>query len=190
MAKLYETRLDMVKDLLFPGCVLAEVGVFEGTFAEQLLQEVQPGMLWLVDPWQGISGSGDQDGNNFKLCNLETEYQRLVCKYHDDPRVSIQRMFSVQFYERLADNSLDALYIDGDHSYQGVRTDLLLGWNKVKPGGWIMGHDYEINMDKANVHYDFGVERAVQEFLADRGLSLHAKGLDGCVSFAFQKPIS
>jgi hypothetical protein len=36
--------------------------------------------------------------------------------------------------------------------------------HKVKPGGWIMGHDYEMNMQKARNFYTFGVRQAVDEF--------------------------
>ena len=59
----------------------------------------------------------------------------------------------------------DAAFIDGDHSYEVARHDLLLARRLVKPGGWIIAHDY------AYPGYNFGgcpeVVRAVDEVLGD-----------------------
>lgn len=52
-------------------------------------------------------------------------------------------------------NSLDMVFIDGDHSYEGVKADIEAWLPKVKPGGVICGHDY--NRD------EYGVTRAVDE---------------------------
>lgn len=35
----------------------------------------------------------------------------------------------------------DIIYIDGDHTYQGVKSDLELAWGKVKPGGLLLMDD-------------------------------------------------
>ena len=54
-------------------------------------------------------------------------------------------------------HSLDAVFIDAGHDYQSVKADLQAWWPKVKPGGWIGGHDYG--------HPTFpDVKRAVDEF--------------------------
>ena len=49
-----------------------------------------------------------------------------------------------------------------------------------------MGHDYEMNMDKANTRYNFGVKRAVDEFCKEHNQEIIAKGNDGCVSFCIK----
>jgi hypothetical protein len=38
----------------------------------------------------------------------------------------------------------DAIYIDGDHSYEAFKMDLKLARLKVKKGGIIAGHDIDI----------------------------------------------
>lgn len=40
------------------------------------------------------------------------------------------------------DNYFDFVYIDGDHSYKGAKSDLRNYYPKVKRGGVIAGHDY------------------------------------------------
>lgn len=46
-----------------------------------------------------------------------------------------------------------------------------------------MGHDYEMNMNKAHNTYDFGVKRAVDEFCMTYNQTILSKALDGCVSY-------
>lgn len=47
------------------------------------------------------------------------------------------------------DNSLDFVYIDGNHAYDWVKQDIQLWWPKLKKNGLLMGHDY-ILMDWYN----------------------------------------
>jgi hypothetical protein len=39
------------------------------------------------------------------------------------------------------DNSVDFIFIDADHSYDGFKRDVLSWWNKCKIGGLFAGHD-------------------------------------------------
>lgn len=43
---------------------------------------------------------------------------------------------------KYADKSIDFLFIDGEHTYAGVKADILKWLPKVKKGGIISGHDY------------------------------------------------
>jgi predicted O-methyltransferase YrrM len=84
------------------------------------------------------------------------------------------------------DNTFDMIYLDGDHEYKGVVKDLEVAYQKIKPNGWLMGHDYEMNMKKAKTSCHFGVKQAVDEFCERYNQRIYAKGMDGCVSFAIQ----
>ena len=46
--------------------------------------------------------------------------------------------------DEIPDGSLDFLYIGkaADHSLRGIAIDLIRGYPKVRPGGWIGGHDF------------------------------------------------
>lgn len=60
---------------------------------------------------------------------------------------------------------IDYLYVDADHSYDGVAEDLRLWIPHVKRGGLIVGDDYE--------HQSFpGVKRAWDEFEQSHGIQL------------------
>jgi hypothetical protein len=181
----YETRNEMIKQLVPEGATIIEIGVFQGEFAE-VLSDTNPKHLYLVDCWESQGTcSGDVDGNNMKHFSSGIDLWNSVKeKFAFYPNISIHRQYSSEFLKSIEDLSVDVIYIDGDHSYEGVKADLANAFPKIKKGGWIMGHDYEMNMKKANNVYNFGVKRAVDEFCLENGLKVVAKGLDGCVSYA------
>lgn len=180
----YDTRQEMLLACVPKGGIYAEVGVFEGEFAAFLLRALEPSRLYMMDLFQGHCGSGNQDGNFFKMIDLNKSFQDLHQTYAGDERVVIQRGNSRDLLSDLDDNSLDMIYIDGDHGYEGCKSDLELAYKKCKSGGYICGHDYEMNMAKAHTAYVFGVQRAVDEFCLKYGQTIAAKGMDGCVSYA------
>ncbi len=60
---------------------------------------------------------------------------------------------------------IDYLYVDADHSYEGVRADLEAWVPHVRPGGLILGDDY------GNRSFP-GVKQAWDAFEIERGLTL------------------
>jgi hypothetical protein len=64
--------------------------------------------------------------------------------------------------------SVDVAYLDGDHSYEFVKSDLEHWFPKVKKGGFLCGHDY-LHGGKEKDAWP-GVTKAVDEFVASHGL--------------------
>jgi hypothetical protein len=52
------------------------------------------------------------------------------------------RMDSAEAAGLYEDGSLDFVFIDADHSYEGVKRDIIAWLPKVKNGGVLAGHDY------------------------------------------------
>ena len=77
--------------------------------------------------------------------------QRMVCLQADSQRDETLRAVA----NHLGDRQLDFLFIDGDHSYQGVSTDFRLYSPLVRPGGIIAFHDIVPVMD-GDIHHDAG----------------------------------
>jgi predicted O-methyltransferase YrrM len=50
--------------------------------------------------------------------------------------------YSYNVHGNFEDESVDVVYIDGNHGYDDVTNDLKLYLPKIKPGGIICGHDY------------------------------------------------
>lgn len=163
--------------------VYAEIGVFEGKFADTICGALQPSRLVLLDLFSGVVGSGDQDGNNMKFIDTRKVYDHFVRVSKRFPALEVVKGDSSTNLAKYPDNTFDMVYIDGDHSYEGVKKDIEVAYRKVKSGGWILGHDYEMNFAKAKHNYDFGVKQAVDEFCEKYNQRISAKGMDGCVSF-------
>lgn len=167
------TREEML-NLIPKNSICCEVGVFEGSFSNIIINTVNPEKFYMVDLFQGNMVSGDKNGNNMKEISLDESYKNLKEKYYNNNKVTIFKGTSEQFYKSIPEGHLDFIYIDGDHSYEGVRLDLQYARSRVKKNGIISGHDYTFMFP--------GVVSAVKEFLKQYSLSVSFTN-DGCPSY-------
>ena len=184
----FEDRKTMIKyysDFIVKPKFL-EIGIFKGDFFDYIVKNCDIHSIDGVDLFTGVTCSGDVDGNNVVHCDIEKCYFDLLEKYRDMPNVNLHKSDSVNFLKQREDNYYDIIYIDGDHSYNGVKNDLFHSLHKVKHGGYIMGHDYEMNYAKAMNSYNFGVKEAVDEFCDKYNQKFVAKAMDGCVSYCIK----
>jgi hypothetical protein len=172
----FATRRDMLA-LVQPGGVVAEIGVFRGDFAQEILDVVQPSKLCLVDRWMGLVESGDKDGRNSHAYDGEELYRLVVERFASRPEVRIYRDDSLWAMRSMHDRTFDAIYIDAGHGYDEVIQELHEAARLVKIGGWIMGHDY---------HPFCEVWRAVHDFCREHSLAVAAVADDECPSFAIR----
>ena len=183
--KIYNTRKDMLFEVQ-PSGRIAELGVYKGDFAQEILDQCQPRELVLIDLWQNQPiQSGDADGNNLQFQNGTYLFDVVCERFGSNSLVRIKKGLTsmILHYE---DDYFDMVYIDADHSFDAVREDLENAFRKTKNGGLIMGHDYEYNLEKTrHVHY-FGVKAAVTDFCLCKNLQIDMKAMDGCVSFGIR----
>lgn len=71
---------------------------------------------------------------------IEKEFQKNI-RYHKDI-INLHKGFSWELVDKFEDNSIDFIYIDGQHTYDDVARDLNLYLPKLKQGGIVAGHDY------------------------------------------------
>lgn len=107
----------------------AEVGVDRGRFSEYMLQVNPDLQLLCVDPWR------------WKLRG-ESRYKSTVERLEPYGRATIIRQDSYHAVMDVPDESLDYVYIDGNHTFDFIMTDLIWWSYKVRPGGVVSGHDY------------------------------------------------
>ncbi len=136
-----------------------EIGTQAGDFAEVMLDNWNNGKLHLVDPWAHLEEY--VDNANVSDEKHEQLYRRVLGRFNTNHRVSIHRKTSVDAAREIG--TVDFAYIDGDHSYEGVKTDIATWWPKVRRGGVLAGHDY---LDGTVGKTTFGVKSAVDEFVA------------------------
>lgn len=187
--KEYASRKAMLADLVSPGSVLAEIGVFAGDFADWILKTLKPKTLYGIDPYTstiGVMGSGNEHGYGMEYFELDLLYGFVKNRLSPYPAFIQKREFSGDFFKNQDDGSLDAVYIDGDHSLEAVKADLTAARFAVKEGGWIFGHDYSLNPEKGNPEIKHFTQEAVDAFCNEHGLSVYAVSNDGIRSFAIR----
>jgi SAM-dependent methyltransferase len=123
-----------------PGARVAEVGTFRGNFARHILAACGPAELHVID---------------LDLSQLDPEVS-------EDPRVRVHYGTSHIVLSGFPDAHFDWIYVDADHSYEGVLRDANAAATKVKPGGFLVFNDF--------AHADpflgaYGVQRAVADFV-------------------------
>lgn len=79
-----------------------------------------------------------------------------------------------------ASESLDFAFLDADHQYNSVRSDILAWLPKIKPGAFLGGHDF-------NEYESPGVIQAVDELLGIANVQLFGKENR---SWLYQKPLT
>lgn len=120
----------------------AEVGVLAGDYSRKILETVEPSELHLLDLFTGKVTSGDHNGENIREYDLDFEYARLQELYRANPTVHFRKGFSYDTLKQFSDNSLDFIYLDCDHTFDGTFIELELAYHKLKDGGRLCGHDY------------------------------------------------
>jgi hypothetical protein len=169
-----ETRNELL-DLLPINLTICEIGVFKGEFSKILLDKMKPKELHLIDIFEGQMCSGDKDGNNIVWTNLNDEYLKLIELFKLNENVFIHKGMSYSILENFDDEFFDLIYVDGDHSYNGVKKDLEVSFRKIKNNGFILGHDYTPQFQ--------GVIDAVNEFCLKYKQSISMLTKDGCPTF-------
>jgi hypothetical protein len=132
----------------------AEIGVLKGKYSERLLRGIDGLKLFCIDPWEVY--------DNYIECHNK-EAQTLYDSFFEETKerlkgknVEIIRKFSLDAVKDFKDNSLDFVFIDGNHSFRPVIDDIEEWEKKVRKGGIISGHDYwnSIEQDKLYKLYE------------------------------------
>lgn len=158
------------------GGIGIEIGVAEGEFSSVLLDRVAPFELHLVDPWVHQDRPDYMpDKNNVDDITQESRFEGVTRKFETEiaaGRVHVHRGFSKDILPGFDHESFDWAYVDAMHTREAVLEDLRLVWPKVKPEGFLLGHDLT-NGPQARAQ-GFGVVEGVQDFIEESGAQLIA----------------
>lgn len=120
-----------------------EIGSFQGRSTAwlglEILKSRKPVTLYAVDSfvaWKGVP---------------QGESLRALFDTHTAPiRVALGDQFrvipfsSLEAAELFDDESLDVVFVDGDHEYEAVMADISAWWPKLKVGGFMAGDDFNM----------------------------------------------
>ena len=129
--------IDTVKDSVE---TMVEIGSYQGEstiiFSQNMTNLKK---IYAVDPWINGYCPGDVCSDEYPMDIVESNFDIRISEY---PKIIKQKMLSKDFVLEIENESLDFVYIDGDHTYEGCKSDIELWLPKVKKGGYIGGHDY------------------------------------------------
>ncbi len=149
-------RTRYISQFIIPNAIGAEIGVFSGSFSYNVLLKKNPKKLYLIDPWTFPHQPRFQDETDPNgQPQMNRMYQNVCDLFHPFENVEIIRERSELAHELFEDNYFDYVYIDGEHSYNAVLSDLTNYLPKIKVGGLLIGDDYGWE----------GIEPAVKDFL-------------------------
>lgn len=147
-----------------------EIGVAFGSNMKMLLDETSLTKLWGVDTYSEAAWNvGDLLNVEQEFGSFEGLYQHILAMLKPyGTRAKIARMTSEAGAKKFKNESLDFIFIDGDHF--DLENDLKYWERKVRDGGYIMGHDWN--------HPCFG---NITQYLRDRYDEEQLVGIDGPV---------
>ncbi len=133
---------------------LAEIGVFRGHFAAQLLRAC-PGIeqYYMIDPWRHLDDwnkPANRDNATFESFYAEA---LSLTDFAADKRI-VLRGTTTQVMDEIPQESLDFVYIDGDHTLRGISIDLIRSYDKVCWGGWLGGDDFSRTIWQHNTAFE------------------------------------
>ena len=138
-----------------------EIGTERGLYAEVLCKANPKLKLYCIDPWSSYPGYREYVPQK-KLDACYDEAKTRLSAFNCE----LVKALSQDALNDFLDESLDFVYIDGNHEFTYITQDLYSWSKKVKPGGIIAGHDYMINKDKPDNRVPCHVLWVVNAFMA------------------------
>lgn len=158
--KVSQDRHTLIRELIRPGTIGAEIGVRRGEFSLEFLK-LPIARIYLIDAWSDGVGepvAGDEHDRNYQQC------VKNLAGHAPGGRFKIIRGKSVEVANAWSGPLLDWVYLDAAHEYEAVRDDLVAWLPRLQPDAIILGHDWTDTAETA-VRLKFGVIKAVTEFL-------------------------
>jgi len=129
----------------------AELGIAEGKTLKSILKR-KPAISLLdeyyaVDSWEEYHGHLKEEWEKYYY-----EIKEFTKKF---PQLKVLRKTTLEAAKDIPDGYLDLVFIDADHSYETVKADIIAWLPKVRPGGVLMGHDYNYSSVKQAVNEIF-----------------------------------
>lgn len=117
-----------------------EIGTADGRCTEKVLDSCPDLFMATVDLWAPQpDNAGPEDWADWPHAQHEATARARLKRFGD--RCQIIRSLSTTAANRFPAASLDFVFIDGDHSEDGVRADIAAWRPTIRPGGALLGHD-------------------------------------------------
>ena len=141
---------------------IAELGIMKGNCSRMVLEgraNIYVRDYIAVDSWY----------------TKDHRYRKLLGMYAYQKQLRVVRLDTVDAANLFWDGYFDCVFVDADHTYDGVIADLKAWLPKVRKGGIICGHDYaEVlpRIGEPNHNPAWAVNDAVDDFFGKGAVTL------------------
>ncbi len=128
--------VEFALNLLDHGCRCMEVGVQNGDHARIMCDVLRPSRMVCVDPWVDLDWSWKSEvysADSFGMAQSKLQAYPYVEFVRERSQIALPEMPA---------DSLDFVYLDGDHSRAVCESDIRNSLRLVRLGGVVGGHDW------------------------------------------------
>lgn len=147
MTKIFEMRSkessriglqDMINYTDLTNASMIEIGCYMGDSTKIFADSGKFTKIYAVDPW--TPGYDDRDpASRSDFEYVETAFDQFANEYDIVEKI---KMTSNDASNKFDSQSIDLVYIDGDHRAEAVKNDIRNYRNIIRPGGYLAGHDW------------------------------------------------
>jgi predicted O-methyltransferase YrrM len=135
---------------------LVEIGSYCGESSEIIATHFPNSILNCVDPYEKYTEEGSTYDLNKQELELKEAEQIFTIMMSRHTNIRKNKMPSVKYADQVKEESIDFVYIDGNHQYASVIEDLEVWNKKIKLGGIIAGHDFNWGPVSKAIYEFFG----------------------------------
>lgn len=139
-----------------------EIGVNRGDNSESMLKTLNIKKLYVIDPYLEIDLYGNAEERKQDAFNRLKYYGNKVCFIY---KKSLDAIADIP-------DDLDFVYIDGEHTYPSVSSEIRLYYPKIKKGGVLGFDDFSPRC--------LGVANAIIEFVFENNFELLSGKFTDC----------
>jgi len=149
---------------------ICELGIFRGDNFMQMIAH-KPSLAVAIDSWKD-NGVHPRPTDDYTQEEFDEQYSYFKNRVKNKSFVQIVKDTTLNASKMFSDNYFDLVFVDADHSFEGCFSDLHAWYPKVKPGKFLMGHDFAHRLRNT-----FGVFNAVNKFTTEMGLKIYRFGM-------------
>ena len=156
---------------------MIEIGTCHGGNADYILNHLKRVQLYVIDPFlpnydtdDSVSLMFNNYAHKYNLSDQQISNYWTHAMFHDMEqkygcRYKLFNTTSSNACRFFSDKSMDVIFIDGLHTYEGVKQDIICFAPKLKENGILLFNDYEVRMFP-------GVTKAVNRYAFSNDLTV------------------
>ncbi|MBC7851046.1 MAG: class I SAM-dependent methyltransferase [Chitinophagaceae bacterium] len=130
--------------------VVVEIGSWQGKSTYCIARGLKSGQVFAIDPFNAAGGGDTESEEQYKEKKgskdlLKSFIHNMESRNVMD-KIVVKKGYSYEFPHDF--EKIDFLFIDGDHSIEGCKSDFELFSPRIVPGGYIAFHDFYEKRDE------------------------------------------